>query len=101
MYRVAMEQLARDDIAAAAASHRELGRDYDGAVAEGLIERIGDEIDKRVTAKLRQRDDELAPRVRDSQLSPAARSSWPPIVVALGSMGLGVCAAGGGLRVNV
>ena len=95
-----MDQLAREDIAAAAAAHRELGRDYDGAVAEGLIERIGDEIDKRVAAKLRQRDDELAPRVRDSQLSPAARSSWPPIVLALGSMGLGVGAAGAVLGNN-
>jgi hypothetical protein len=28
-----MDQLARDEIAAAAAAHRELGRDYDGAVA--------------------------------------------------------------------
>jgi hypothetical protein len=100
MYLVFMDQLAREDIAAAAAAHRELGRDYDGAVAEGLIERIGDEIDKRVAAKLRQRDDELAPRVRDSQLRPAARSSWPPIVLALGSMGLGVGAAGAVLGNN-
>jgi hypothetical protein len=47
-----MDQAARDDIAAAVAAHRELGRDYDGAVAEGLIERIGAEIDKRVEAQL-------------------------------------------------
>ena len=40
------------DIAAAAAAHRELGPDYDAAVAEGLIERISDEIDKRVDARL-------------------------------------------------
>ena len=47
-----MDQAARDDIAAAVAAHRELGQDYDGAVAEGLIERIGVEIDKRVQAQL-------------------------------------------------
>jgi hypothetical protein len=53
MYRDGVEQATRDDIAAAAAAHHELGRDYDAAVAEGLIDRIGAEIDKRVEAKLR------------------------------------------------
>jgi hypothetical protein len=52
MYRPVMDQAARDDIAAAVAAHHELGRDFDGAVAEGLIERIGAEIDKRVDARL-------------------------------------------------
>ncbi len=47
-----MEQATRDDIAAAAAAHRELGRDYDSAVAEGLVDRIGAEIDKRIEARL-------------------------------------------------
>jgi hypothetical protein len=47
-----MDQAARDDITAAVAAHSELGRDYDGAVAEGLIERIGTEIDRRVDARL-------------------------------------------------
>jgi len=53
MYRHAVEQATRNDIAAAAAAHHELGRDYDGAVAESLIDRIGTEIDKRVDARLR------------------------------------------------
>jgi hypothetical protein len=52
MYRDAVEQATRDDIAAAAAAHRELGREYDGAVAEGLVDRIGAEIDKRIDARL-------------------------------------------------
>jgi len=52
MYRDAVEQATRDDIAAAAAAHRELGRDYDAAVAEGLVDRIGAEIDKRIDARL-------------------------------------------------
>jgi hypothetical protein len=100
-----MDQLARDDIAAATAVHRELGRDYDGAVAESLVERIGDEIDKRVDARLGQRGDRhprdrhpqrdgLAQRDREGQLSPGARPAWAVIVLAFGSMGFGVGAAG-------
>jgi VIT1/CCC1 family predicted Fe2+/Mn2+ transporter len=52
MYRDCMDQATRNDIAAAAAAHQELGRDYDDAVAESLIERIGAEIDRRVDARL-------------------------------------------------
>lgn len=51
-YRDAVEQATRDDIAAAAAAHRELGSDYDSAVAEGLVDRIGAEIDKRIDSRL-------------------------------------------------
>ncbi|HEY2574779.1 MAG TPA: hypothetical protein VGI74_00575 [Streptosporangiaceae bacterium] len=47
-----MDQVTRSDIAAAAAAHHELGPDYNAAVAEGLIERIGAEIDSRVDARL-------------------------------------------------
>ena len=52
MYRKRMDQATRNDIAAAAAAHRELGNAYDDAVAESLIDRIGAEIDKRVEARL-------------------------------------------------
>jgi hypothetical protein len=47
-----VDQATRNDIAAAAAVHQELGRDYDDVVAEGLVDRIGAEIDKRVDARL-------------------------------------------------
>jgi hypothetical protein len=95
MYLVTMDQPAREDIAAAAAVHQELGRDYDDAVAEGLIERIGAEIDKRVDARLGQRGDRLMPRPRGpgGQLSPSARPSWAVITLGLGSMGIGIGAA--------
>ncbi len=53
MYRDAVDQAARNDITAAVAAHHELGRDYDDAVAESLVDRIGAEIDKRVDARLR------------------------------------------------
>ena len=51
-YLEPVERATRNDIAAAAAAHHELGDDYDAAVAEGLVERIGAEIDKRVDARL-------------------------------------------------
>jgi hypothetical protein len=50
-----MDTATRDEVAAAAAAHRELGADYGGAVAEGLVERIGAELDKRIDARLSQR----------------------------------------------
>jgi hypothetical protein len=47
-----MGELAQRDIAVAAGAHTELGQAYDGAVAEGLVERMSSEIDKQVDARL-------------------------------------------------
>ena len=44
------------------AAHAELGSKYDTAVAEGLVERIGEEIDKRVEARLRSMGHTPGPR---------------------------------------
>ena len=79
-----MDQMAREEIAAAAATQRELGPGYDDALAEGLVERIGSEIDKRVDARLAQR----------STAAPATRPGWVPAVIGAGSMvfGLGATA---------
>jgi hypothetical protein len=52
MYCYAMEEGVQDEISAAVAAHRELGPEYDSAVAESLIARIGIEIDKRIDARL-------------------------------------------------
>jgi hypothetical protein len=41
-----------EEIRASAGAHRDLGPAYDTAIAEGLIERIGEEIDRRVDARL-------------------------------------------------
>ena len=95
MYLVVMDQLARENIAASAAAHQELGRDYDDAVAEGLVERIGEEIDKRVDARLGQRGDPPAQRAAAGPLSPASRSAWPGVILALGSMLIGGITAAG------
>jgi hypothetical protein len=58
----------RDEIAASVAAHAELGSRYDSAVAEGLVERIGEEIDKRVDARLRGLGQQSVPR--QAYLSP-------------------------------
>src|SRR5215831_14295876 len=106
MYRVFVDQQARDEIAAAGAAHRELGPSYDDAVAEGLVERIGEEIDKRVDARLAQYGGQPAPhaspaqysappapRSPGGQVSPAARPPWSVVVLALGSMLMGTLAS--------
>src|ERR1700686_2015283 len=42
------------EIRASVGAHQDLGSGYDDAVAEGLVERIGAEIDKRIEAQLRR-----------------------------------------------
>lgn len=83
-----MDQLAKEDITAAAAAHRELGPHFDGAVAESLVERIGDEIDKRVDARLGSSGERRSRLARRAE--PSGPLSWPATVLALGSMGLGI-----------
>jgi hypothetical protein len=64
-----VDKPTRHDIAAAAAAHRELGRESDDAVAEGLVVRMGAEIDKRIDAGLRaglaRQHTTLSPRIPD------------------------------------
>ena len=73
-----MDEVAQQEIAAAAAAHTELGRAYDGPVAEGLVERIRSEIERQVDARLAQ---------RGVQPSWAA---WANVSMGLGSAGLGI-----------
>src|ERR1700760_1901666 len=77
-----MDELAQQDVAAAAGAHTELGQAYDGAVAEGLVERISSEIDKQVDARLAQRGIHPALQLR--------RSAWANLAMGLGSVGLGI-----------
>ncbi|MGH3249722.1 MAG: hypothetical protein ACRDOI_26460, partial [Trebonia sp.] len=104
----------RDEITASVAAHAELGPRYDNAVAEGLVERIGEEIDKRIDARFGGQAQSAQPRpvpaANGNHLppayygpvapAPAAAPSQPPVprragglsgmVLGLGSMGLGV-----------
>ena len=78
----------RDEVRASAAAHRDLGPGYDTAVAEGLVERIGEEIDRRVDARLfgqLQAPAPSRPRVREP-----GRPGVAAVFLALGSMGLAI-----------
>jgi hypothetical protein len=105
----------RDEITASVAAHADLGPRYDTAVAEGLVERIGDEIDKRIDARLGGGQPQRSQPAQDATratpvyqgplaptpLTPAAAPPPPSVarragnglsgmVLGLGSMGLGV-----------
>jgi hypothetical protein len=84
MYLVCVDPAMREDIAATAAAHRDLGPDYTDAMSEALVERIGREIDRRVDARL----------ARPGPAAPAPRSTWVPAVIGVGSMACGVAATG-------
>lgn len=91
MYRLRIDQLAREDIAAAAAAHQELGPHFDGAVAESLVERIGAEIDKRVDARIGDSGRRAArPARRPADGGHATAMNWPTTVLALGSMAMAI-----------
>jgi hypothetical protein len=73
-----MDVRTHEDVAAAAAASSELGHKYDGALAEGLVERISSEIDKQVDARLAQRG-----------IQPG-QAAWASVAMGLGSVGLGI-----------
>jgi hypothetical protein len=73
-----MDVQAHEDVAAAAAVHTELGQAYEGALAEGLVERISSEIDKQVDARLAQRG------IHPGQIA------WANVAMGLGSVALGL-----------
>ena len=77
-----MDVQTHEDVAAAAAAHSELGHEYDGALAEGLVERISSEIDNQVDARLAQRG--IQPALQ------ASRAAWANVAMGLGSVGLGI-----------
>ncbi len=82
----------RDEVRASAAAHRDLGPGYDTAVAEGRVERIGEEIDRRVDARLYghlpHQNPPPRPRLRREPVP--GRIGFGAVVLALGSMGMGI-----------
>ena len=80
----------RDEVRASAAAHRDLGPGYDTAVAEGLVERIGEEIDKRIDARLGGQMHYQTPRPRLRREPVPGRIGFGAVVLALGSMGMAI-----------
>ena len=79
----------REEVQASAAAYRDLGPGYDTAVAEGLVERIGEEIDKRIDARLFGQLQAPAP-VRPRRAPVPGRLGVGRVFLALGSMGLAI-----------
>jgi hypothetical protein len=77
-----VDQASREEIGASVAAHAELGGDYEHAVAEGLIDRIGAEVDRRVDARLSG--------ASRRALRGGRPGTFATLVMGLGSMGLGV-----------
>ena len=79
----------REEVRASAAAHHDLGPGYDTAVAEGLVERIGEEIDRRVDARLFGHLQ--APPPQKPRRAPVpGRIGVGRVFLALGSMGAAV-----------
>jgi hypothetical protein len=81
----------REEVQASAAAHRDLGPGYEAAVAEGLVERIGEEIDRRVDARLFGHLQ--APAARPRRAAVPGRIGAGTVFLALGSMALAIGAS--------
>jgi hypothetical protein len=84
----------KDEVRASAEAHRDLGPGYDTAVAEGLVERIGEEIDKRVDARLfGQMGYQASRRGAWARREPVpGRIGFGAVVLGIGSMGMAIAA---------
>lgn len=83
LYRADMGSDHEAEIRASVGAHHDLGPGYDDAVAEGLVERIGAEIDRRIEAQLKRYGPAPEPaEVPETAASPGpadpAESGMPP-----------------------
>ena len=79
---VSSTSLTPDEVRAAAETHRELGPDYQAAVIESFLDKVGREIDARVDARLAV----AQPGIR----APRQPSRGGPLALAIVSLGVGV-----------
>src|SRR2546430_10600951 len=82
------------EIRASVGAHADLGPGYEDAVAEGLVERIGAEIDKRIDARLAQTGAVQASPVQAGTGAPAG--AQPGVPAPADTAGAGAPAAAGG-----
>jgi len=91
------------EIAASVGALRDLGGGYDDAIAAGLVERIGAEVDRRVDERISLYQGVGQPAAdaagsRDARHRPAAHPgsplSWQQTILAFGSMVIGAITSG-------
>jgi hypothetical protein len=97
-----MDTTHRQEIAASMAAQQTLGPGYDQALAEGLVERIGEEIDNRIEQRLGGSTDDLTAghpghqvgcrHVRRAQRR-AERAGRPSVLMPLGSLAAAILAS--------
>jgi hypothetical protein len=103
MYLEFMTQGRDEEIAASVGAHRDLGSAYDDAIAAGLVERIGAEVDRRVDERMSQYQHGARPATGSDSASsqaqhppavhPGGQISWQQASLALGSMVVGLIAS--------
>ena len=91
------------EIAASVGAYRDLGGGYDDAIAAGLVERIGAEVDRRVDERISwyQRVGQPAAGGAGSQdvrhrpaAHPGSPGAWQQTILAFGSMVIGAITSG-------
>jgi hypothetical protein len=95
-----MNQDTDEEIAASVGAHRDLGPAYDDAIAAGLVERIGAEVDRRVDERIAQYQNgarsaagsgpAAAPQTQHPAVHPGGQITWQQAALALGSMIVGL-----------
>jgi hypothetical protein len=80
-----------EDIAASLGAHRDLGPAYDDAIAAGLVERIGAEVDHRVDERISQH--QRGDQRHLSAVQHGGQITSQQTVLALGSMAIGAIAS--------
>jgi hypothetical protein len=80
--------LSPDEIRAAAETHRDLGPEYQSAVIESFLDRVGREIDARVDARL------AAAQVPEKPAKPAKSRENSALPLAIVSIVLGIPLSG-------
>ena|SRR5436190_12340214 len=80
------EELPREDLEAAVAARRELGREREPEVVDSFLARIEQQIDARVDEKLEQ--SRYAPQRR------GGGGDWAAAILGIASLGIGIGATG-------
>ncbi len=82
-----MEQLARQDVAAAAAAHHELGPEYSQAAIDSFLEKVDSEIAARIDARL---GGAPQPRSRTADVATRheRRALWTGLVIGSAAAGI-------------